>query len=140
MFLTNRVTSHVADTTARKRKLVSQTGSRYIFSYTHVTQRCNSARPACQQCLRANISECVYGQGAELSSIQMLEDRIGMLQDRITFLESNIAGPVLLRDPYAQTEGQSAGQVGPIVTERRALTPAIAQALYVSPLASCALY
>lgn len=98
-----------------------------------VIQRCDSARPSCQQCLRAKPpAECVYGQGAEESGIQMLEDRISRLQGRIAFLESNTAGPVLLRDPYAPSEGQSSGEAVPSIMERHALTPVTAQVLYVT--------
>ncbi|KAH9837967.1 uncharacterized protein C8Q71DRAFT_796330 [Rhodofomes roseus] len=90
-------------------------------------QRCDGARPTCQQCIKANTpAECVYGQGAELSGIQMLEDRISRLQGRIAFLESNTAGPVLLHDPYAQPRQTQPTQV---TAERRVLPPTTTQAL-----------
>lgn len=62
----------------------------------------------------------------------MLEDRISRLQGRIAFLESNTAGPVLLRDPYAPTACQLSRQAIPNITERRTLSPVMTQALYAS--------
>ncbi|KZT71081.1 hypothetical protein DAEQUDRAFT_666500 [Daedalea quercina L-15889] len=86
-------------------------------------QRCDGARPTCQQCVRANTpTECVYGQDAEESGIQLLEERISRLQGRIAFLESNTAGPILLHDPYAQTrEDQPPRPVRPAARERQIL-------------------
>ena len=73
----------------------------------------------------------MYGQGAEESSIQMLEDKISRLQGRIAFLESNTAGPVLLCDPYAPSEGRPSGESS-TATGHRSLTPVMAQALWVA--------
>ncbi|KAH9925721.1 uncharacterized protein B0H18DRAFT_876938 [Fomitopsis serialis] len=91
-------------------------------------QRCDAARPTCQQCVKANTpTECVYGQGAETSGIQLLEERISRLQGRIRFLESNTAGPVLLHDPYPQA--RTSQSATPANRERRVLPPATTQAL-----------
>ncbi|KAJ7611705.1 hypothetical protein FB45DRAFT_1118939 [Roridomyces roridus] len=79
---------------------------------TFLFQRCDSVRPICGPCSRAQrFEDCEYGD-AEGSNVQNLEDQISRLQIRIRDLERPVSnrphgGGVPLQDPYRPQPGPS---------------------------------
>lgn len=73
----------------------------YVFSGFELTlafQRCDGARPTCDQCVRANIVDCEYTDNGPTAS-QILEESISGLEARIHALQGNPA-PIVLRHPH----------------------------------------
>ncbi|KAI0923721.1 hypothetical protein AcV5_009194 [Taiwanofungus camphoratus] len=63
--------------------------------------RCDGARPACGQCLRANRGDdCEYSDGFGPTASQVLEQEVARLESRIAELESSTSTSLTLHDPY----------------------------------------
>ncbi|KAJ6606182.1 hypothetical protein DFH09DRAFT_891696, partial [Mycena vulgaris] len=67
-------------------------------------QRCDSVRPICGPCSRAErFEDCEYMEGTGgTSNVQKLEESIYRIQNRIMHLErpGNIPPSVVLKNPY----------------------------------------
>ncbi|KAJ3491225.1 hypothetical protein NLI96_g869 [Meripilus lineatus] len=66
--------------------------------------RCDGAKPACQQCVRAKKADgCEYDDGKGKTRTQLMRERIAMLEARIKELESPevTSPPITLFDPHA---------------------------------------
>lgn len=80
-------------------------------------QRCDGAKPACQQCLRAKKPEaCQYDDGKGKTRTQLLRENIERLEQRIRELEDpEYTSPsVTLHDPHfhRRSESSSSSLVG----------------------------
>ena len=67
-------------------------------------QRCDGAKPACQQCVRAKKADaCEYDDGKGKTRTQLMRERISLLEARIKELESPevTSPPITLFDPHA---------------------------------------
>ncbi|KAF9521163.1 hypothetical protein BS47DRAFT_1357085 [Hydnum rufescens UP504] len=55
--------------------------------------KCDAAKPACQQCMRAgHAHECSYDNGKALSKTQILQRRIAQLEDKLSQLQGKSVG------------------------------------------------
>ncbi|KAF7790044.1 hypothetical protein EIP86_000993 [Pleurotus ostreatoroseus] len=75
------------------------------FMLTPDIQKCDGAKPACQQCVRAKKSEgCEYDDGKGKTRTQLMREHIARLEQRIKELESaeQTSPPVTLFDPHTQ--------------------------------------
>jgi hypothetical protein len=67
-------------------------------------QRCDGAKPSCQQCSRAKKADCCeYDDGKGKTRTQLLRENIARLEQRIRELEDpdHASPPVVLHDPNA---------------------------------------
>lgn len=113
----------------RRRKMVSINLGIYCPALDDLVfgKRCDGAKPACGQCIRADRSEdCEYTDGPGPTQTQMLEQEVDRLQGRIAELENSTASPLTLHDPYANFHSTSQA-----LSQPGSLSVADAKELYV---------
>ncbi len=90
------------------------------FVHTHPLQRCDGAKPSCQQCVRAKKQDlCEYDDGKGKTRTQLLRETVSRLEARIKELETTeLTSPSIpLFDPHAihgSEESSSSGADSPL--------------------------
>ena len=77
---------------------------RCLIMLATLLQKCDGAKPACQQCVKAKKAEgCEYDDGKGKTRTQLMREHIARLELRIKELETSdkASPPVTLFDPHA---------------------------------------
>ncbi len=88
--------------------------------YIPLPQRCDGAKPSCQQCVRAKKQDlCEYDDGKGKTRTQLLRETVARLEARIRELESpeHTSSSVPLFDPHAipgSEDSSSSGADSPL--------------------------
>ena len=75
----------------------------YQFFFFRYSQKCDGAKPACQQCTKAKKGDgCEYDDGKGKTRTQLMREHIARLESRIKELETSeqTSPPITLFDPH----------------------------------------
>lgn len=97
------------------------------LKFYRTIQRCDGARPICNQCTRASVVDCEYTDNGPTAS-QILEENVSELEARIRAIQGGPA-PIVLHNPHDTYEARRRNSVGQNISPE---TVGTSQLMYVT--------